>query len=67
MTTLRTFRSFVTIGMIVAFNLLMIALAAMAGGSIPAASGYAPGLLREPLLSIWRLDPPRGFLVAALH
>jgi hypothetical protein len=42
MTTLRTFRSFVAIGMIVAFNLLMIALAAMAGGSIDA-----------PLLALW--------------
>ncbi|HYZ13034.1 MAG TPA: hypothetical protein VFA08_05445 [Actinomycetota bacterium] len=42
MTALRTFRSFVAIGMVVAFNLLMIALAAMAGGSIDAS-----------LLAVW--------------
>jgi hypothetical protein len=34
MTALRAFRTFVAIGMVVAFNLLMIALAAMAGGPI---------------------------------
>jgi hypothetical protein len=42
MTALRTFRSFVAIGVVVAFNLLMIALAAMAGGSIEA-----------PFLAVW--------------
>lgn len=36
MTALRTFRSFVAIGTVVAFNLLMIGLAAMAEGSIDA-------------------------------
>jgi hypothetical protein len=49
MTGLRTFRSFVAIGMVVAFNLLMIALAAMAGGSID-----APFLA---LLDRWRFRP----------
>jgi hypothetical protein len=42
MTALRTSRSFVAIGMVVAFNLLMVALAAMARGSIDA-----------PLLAVW--------------
>lgn len=42
MTALRTFRAFVAIGVVVAFNLLMIALAAMAGGSIEA-----------PFLAVW--------------
>jgi hypothetical protein len=42
MTALRTSRSFVAIGMVVAFNLLMVALAAMAGGSIEA-----------PVLAVW--------------
>ena len=42
MTALRTFRSFVAIGMVVAFNLLMIAVAAMAGSSIDAS-----------LLAVW--------------
>jgi hypothetical protein len=42
MTALRTFRSFVAIGVVVAFNLLMIVLAAMAGGSIDA-----------PFVAVW--------------
>ena len=42
MTALRTFRSFVAIGIVVAFTLLMIGLAAMAGGSIDA-----------PFLAVW--------------
>jgi hypothetical protein len=60
MTALRTFRSFVAIGVVVAFNLLMIALAAMAGGSIEApflavriGGDYALSLLALALAKRW--------------
>ena len=60
MTALRTFRTFVAIVMVVAFNLLMIALAAMAGGSIDASllavwigGDFAVSLLALALTERW--------------